>query len=345
MKAMFNRILRRYAQYKAIRTETRPIRKSSLFDRSFYLEQNPDVRASGMDPAFHYLRHGGFEGRNPSPLFDSQFYLEQYPDVKASGMNPLWHYEIHGKAENRLAKAPGDLEGSREPAMTHGPHPWLVPLDLAMDATGETIKVNYFDETSISQDYGTAIAHWDGAVQQFWRQYIDRRYQFFVLSRKLKPGHVLDVGAEFYNKHVKEVIAPGQSLTIVDIKDADHPDIKIVRDLDHYLRFDMTRDDGRAFPELAGRFDTALSFGVLSYYDFTPEMCSRYIDNMYHFLKRDGLAIFKVDRHMIERYREFPAFSVLHRMILARFQVDELDVLTSGDQAYFTYYGRKKNPS
>ncbi len=40
------------------------IRKSLFFNSAYYLETNPDVRAAGMDPAFHYLVHGGREGRD-----------------------------------------------------------------------------------------------------------------------------------------------------------------------------------------------------------------------------------------------------------------------------------------
>jgi len=47
------------------------------------------------------LLYGGFEGRNPSEKFNSSYYLEQNPDVKSSGMNPLLHYIIFGKAEGR----------------------------------------------------------------------------------------------------------------------------------------------------------------------------------------------------------------------------------------------------
>lgn len=51
--------------------------------------------------AQHYLLYVGFEGRKPSEKFDSSFYLEQNPDVKASGLNPLLHYLKFGKKEER----------------------------------------------------------------------------------------------------------------------------------------------------------------------------------------------------------------------------------------------------
>jgi len=77
------------------------IKKSELFDAPYYLQNHKDVRESGMNPARHYLLHGGIERRNPSPGFESQFYLEQNPDVKNAGMNPLVHYIRYGKREGR----------------------------------------------------------------------------------------------------------------------------------------------------------------------------------------------------------------------------------------------------
>ena len=77
------------------------IRSSDLFDADWYLANNPDVAQTKMDPPLHYLRNGGFEGRDPRPSFSSAWYLDAYEDVKKSGMNPLVHYLKHGKTEKR----------------------------------------------------------------------------------------------------------------------------------------------------------------------------------------------------------------------------------------------------
>lgn len=79
------------------------IRNSVFFDAEFYLDANPDVRAAGVDPALHYLLHGGFERRNPGPAFSTRQYLDHNPDVVALRMNALVHYELHGREEGRLA--------------------------------------------------------------------------------------------------------------------------------------------------------------------------------------------------------------------------------------------------
>jgi GT2 family glycosyltransferase len=74
---------------------------SPFFDRQWYLQQYPDVAASGSDPAMHYVTHGTAEGRSPGPAFDAGWYVATYPDVAASGANPLVHYMARGKAEGR----------------------------------------------------------------------------------------------------------------------------------------------------------------------------------------------------------------------------------------------------
>jgi glycosyltransferase involved in cell wall biosynthesis len=63
-----------------------------LFDTKWYLDRYPDIRAAGLNPLAHYLERGAAEGRNPHPLFDSHWYLEQNPDARAAGLNPLVHY-------------------------------------------------------------------------------------------------------------------------------------------------------------------------------------------------------------------------------------------------------------
>lgn len=42
------------------------IRHQGLFDGAWYLEANPDVATSGVDPLHHLVRHGIYEGRSPN---------------------------------------------------------------------------------------------------------------------------------------------------------------------------------------------------------------------------------------------------------------------------------------
>jgi hypothetical protein len=74
---------------------------SPFFRTSYYLEENPDVAAAGNNPLVHYILWGAWEGRNPNPHFDSSFYLESNADVRASGANPLVHFIRQGRREGR----------------------------------------------------------------------------------------------------------------------------------------------------------------------------------------------------------------------------------------------------
>ena len=75
----------------------------ALFDTSYYLAQNPDVRAAGIDPLKHYEAFGWREGRDPSLLFSNSKYLAANPDVRAAGAQPLLHYVQYGQNEGRMA--------------------------------------------------------------------------------------------------------------------------------------------------------------------------------------------------------------------------------------------------
>ena len=77
------------------------IRGSALFDAAWYLNRYPDVSAANLDPAYHYARYGGFEGRDPGPAFRSAFYLGANADVHRAGINPLLHYLQYGASEGR----------------------------------------------------------------------------------------------------------------------------------------------------------------------------------------------------------------------------------------------------
>jgi len=88
----------------SLRKQIKLITNSKYYDQEFYLNQNPDVRESKIDPKKHYILFGGFEGRDPSPLFNSQWYIDEYEDVKLNGINPLVHYLIFGIIEGRKIK-------------------------------------------------------------------------------------------------------------------------------------------------------------------------------------------------------------------------------------------------
>ena len=76
------------------------IKKTDYFDEEFY-KNTYDIKGDGLS---HYLTTGYKNGYYPSLKFDGNLYLEMNPDVKQSGVNPLVHYIYHGKDENRVIK-------------------------------------------------------------------------------------------------------------------------------------------------------------------------------------------------------------------------------------------------
>lgn len=76
-------------------SDVRLIESSNLFDREWYLRENPNIRRAGVNPVLHYLLLGAAEGRDPSPIFDSDWYLSQNPDLQRAAGNPLVHYLRH----------------------------------------------------------------------------------------------------------------------------------------------------------------------------------------------------------------------------------------------------------
>jgi hypothetical protein len=94
-------------------------------DPDWYRAMNPDVAASGADPADHFLRHGWREGRDPIAGFSVRDYLELYPDIAEAGINPFLHWLKAGKAEGRLPR--------REMGRTARAAALLEPLQVRLD--------------------------------------------------------------------------------------------------------------------------------------------------------------------------------------------------------------------
>ncbi len=78
-----------------------PLLRARLFNREFYLSSNPDVAGGKLNPFWHFMIFGAFEGRKAHPFFDAAYYLRQNPEIAAAGINPLIHYLKRGSAEGR----------------------------------------------------------------------------------------------------------------------------------------------------------------------------------------------------------------------------------------------------
>ena len=85
--------------------QARFLEARGYFDRAFYLEMNPDIAASQIEPFEHFYFYGFREGRRPNIAFDARWYLETHADVREAGANCLLHYALAGEAEGRRPNA------------------------------------------------------------------------------------------------------------------------------------------------------------------------------------------------------------------------------------------------
>lgn len=70
---------------------------SGLFDAGYYLDNNPEIARSGLDPLRHFCKYGWRELRKPRPGFDVWWYWATYLDPAREAINPLLHYALIGQ--------------------------------------------------------------------------------------------------------------------------------------------------------------------------------------------------------------------------------------------------------
>jgi hypothetical protein len=104
---------KKFKSNRKLKKDLALIRSSGIFDEDWYLLNNPDVAQAKIDPILHYLRYGGFEGRDPGPYFSSVWYLNTNEDIKKAGINPLVHFLKYRREEGWAAQpAPQFLTSS-----------------------------------------------------------------------------------------------------------------------------------------------------------------------------------------------------------------------------------------
>ena len=101
----FARFFRVLALKPSERDYLRHIRKSGMFDKTFYCGAYPGLsRLYRMIPMHHYIAFGESMGFRPNPDFSPYAYLRYNPDVAATGMPPFLHYVLAGQKEARITK-------------------------------------------------------------------------------------------------------------------------------------------------------------------------------------------------------------------------------------------------
>jgi hypothetical protein len=84
---------------------------AAVYDKNYYLANNPDIAAAIGDNEdallAHFVKNGMKEGRQASANFNVQTYRENYPDLAGAFGDQLWRYYYHyvdsGFAEGRNA--------------------------------------------------------------------------------------------------------------------------------------------------------------------------------------------------------------------------------------------------
>jgi hypothetical protein len=132
------RFLRRFKEWIRTKKAVAYIKHSGAVDSAWYLKRYPDVAASGMDPALHYLRFGAEEGRQPRADLGTASYRPSPTDPACKGEDALSRYLAdfstprHGE---RLAGAFQAIEAITEPLVSI-----VIPYCDAEEFFGEALQ-------------------------------------------------------------------------------------------------------------------------------------------------------------------------------------------------------------
>lgn len=105
------------------------LRASGLFDPAWY-GRDPEVAASGLDCAMHYVLRGAAEGRSPSPAFDGEWYLRRHASAAMAGANPLAHYLDQGRAAGLETRPAAPAAMPRTPLTDSAYRAWVAECDI-----------------------------------------------------------------------------------------------------------------------------------------------------------------------------------------------------------------------
>ncbi|WP_167760018.1 glycosyltransferase [Paraburkholderia pallida] len=94
--------LRKLARLVRDELDVRYLRSTSHFDSLWYLSQNHDVQAAGIDPLRHYVKYGAIEGRNPRADFDTRQFLVNRARTRRPRRNIFVEYLKWHNGQSRL---------------------------------------------------------------------------------------------------------------------------------------------------------------------------------------------------------------------------------------------------
>ncbi len=181
------------------------------FDVRFYVMENPDVVAAGLDPFEHYRANGRVEGRLPrderdvlraSGLVDPNYYYINGPDVHQAGLDAIDHYVSDGWREYRRPNPYFDGVWYRQryaPPATMSP---LCHYVLEGEALGHRPSL-YFDPGWYRTAYG--LAPGQSALRHYLTHRTERRFSplplfdiaFYIESYGTELGRARDIFAHY----------------------------------------------------------------------------------------------------------------------------------------------------
>jgi hypothetical protein len=115
-------------------------RMTGIFDPEWYLQSNPDVRASGMNPWWHFGKHGVYEGRSPNPSFNENYYLIKNPDIAHSVIPGTYHFIVKGYNEGRRSANNKELQLQKNKRKNS------IIISGEPDSAGHFYRVNHLEE-------------------------------------------------------------------------------------------------------------------------------------------------------------------------------------------------------
>lgn len=154
---MISRV-KRFIQKQLEAEKIKKIKSSKYFDEEYYLSQNADVKASGIDAATHFHLYGWKEGRNPSSHFNMSMILKEYPEIRKKSQNPIL-YILENKLEKEIAKKNLDLKTTAS-QLIKGYFRESMPLNtLATDSPKIRFNIIYngFDSSCFFGGKATAL--------------------------------------------------------------------------------------------------------------------------------------------------------------------------------------------
>ena len=143
------------------RARYRGVRAARPFDARWYLVRYPDIAAAAMDPAFHWVRFGAAEGRDPGPAFRTKAYVLSLRDALTPGENPLVHFL--GTGEGGAGSGEGldatAADAAPPPATAAAPVPGLKAVGLAIDRIVGKLSSDEEYIAAVRQDEPWLVTH------------------------------------------------------------------------------------------------------------------------------------------------------------------------------------------